>query len=225
MEAMEARLIQKYLRQTEVLRAPRRALATFGATSIEYHLLSPIEELKDKTRLRRGTVVSERPKILTADAFAERFKGFGDDAGEFASWLNAKYRDVLRALEYNFRNQGFTASVISGDVKTVAERVLGEVGLEPSGSAVIRCPDGGWSLALMKFTLDESERSFPVHVRDLERRGLFNPAAAATDRRRREIETLFAEAAVDPEARQALGRKLHDYALFDEYQDRFLSLF
>lgn len=223
---MDARLIGRYLSQTEVLRAPRRALATFGATNIRYHLISPVEDMAEKTRLRQGTVVSERPKILTADAFRERFQGFGEGADEFASWLSSKYRDLLRALEYNFRNSGFTASVISDRPREVAARVLaGLAEDEAAAAAVIRCPDGAWSLALMKLTLDESARSFPIHVRDLERRGLFDPAAAAGDRRRREIEALFSEVASDPAARQALGRKLHEYGLFDEYQDRFLSLF
>ena len=223
---MDSRLISRYLRQTEVLRAPRKALATFGATRIDYHLISSVDEMKDKTRLRQGTVVSERPKILTADAFAERFQGFGDDATEFASWLTSKYRDLLRALEYNFRNSGFTASVISDNPQEVAARVLAQIESKDSpGAAVIRCPDGAWSLALMKLTLDESARSFPVHVRDLERRGLFDPAAAAGDRRPNEIEALFAAAESDAAARGELGRKLRECGLFDEYQDRFLALF
>ncbi|MDE2511332.1 MAG: hypothetical protein KGL74_09440, partial [Elusimicrobia bacterium] len=40
--------------------------------------------------------------------------------------------------------------------------------------AVIRRPDGAWSLALMKFTLDEAARSFPGRVKDLGRRGMFS---------------------------------------------------
>jgi hypothetical protein len=223
---VEPNLISQYLRQTEILRAPRKMLATFGATRIEYHLISPVEELDNRTRLRQGTVVSLKPQILTPEAFAERFEGFGDDAKPFQQWLKSTYRDLLRSLEYNFKNQGFTTRVISDPPAVVAERIAAELeAKDDQHNALIRCPDGAWSLALMKFALDESARSFPVHVRDLERRGLFNPEKSAGDRRRREIEALFETAAQDKAALPELGRKLREYGLFAEYEDRYLQFF
>ncbi len=223
---MDPAVIEKYLRQTRIVRAPRRPLSTFGATRISYHLVSPVEDLKNKTRLREGEVVSQRPKILTADAFAQRFEGFGDDAKEFAQWLTSSYRELLRALEYNFKNQGFKTRVVSESPAAVLDRIGTELDArEGAGDAVIACPDGAWSLALMKFTLDESARSFPTHVRDLERRGLFDAPRREQDRRRREIEELFSAAAGDPTARERLGRKLREYGLFEEYEDRYLGLY
>jgi hypothetical protein len=219
---MEPGTIQKYLRQTRIVRSPKRVLATFGATNTSYHLVSPVEELKGKTRLREGEVVSQKPKILTPEAFAERFQGFGDEAKEFADWLSASYHDLLRALEYNFKNMGFKTRVISQSPADVLDRLTAQM---DENQAIIVCPDGAWSLALMKFTLDESARSFPTHVRDLERRSLFDAPKKELDRRRREIEQLFAPAAQSPTAREQLGRKLQEYGLFEEYEDRYLSLF
>lgn len=168
--------MQSYLRRTSVLRAPRAALSTFGATDIQYHLISSVEDLANKTRLREGRVVSERPKILTPDAFKERFSGFGDDAPEFARWLSSSYKDLLRALEYNFKNQGFTTRVISQAPPDIADRIIKDAEeRDLRDRAVILCPDSAWSLALMKFSLDEAARSFPTNVRDLDRRGLFGP--------------------------------------------------
>lgn len=223
---MDAALIASFLKQTKVLRAPQRALSTFGATKIEYHLVSSIEELEGRTRLREGSVVSQKPQILTAEAFQERFQGFGDEARGFAQWLSSSYRDLLRALEYNFQNRDSAARVLSEKPQTVADRINAELdGRGVKDQAVIRCPDGAWSLALMKFTLDEAARSFPVNVKDLDRRGLFDPAGKAEERRRREIEGLFAAAKSVPAARDELGLKLRDYGLFPEYEDRFLALF
>lgn len=174
MEGVDPKLIQTYLSQTSIVRAPRRMLSTFGATQIEYHLVSGVDELPNRTRLREGIVVSQRPKILTAEAFAERFEGFGDESKPFADWLSGAYRDLLRALEYNFKNQGFRARVLSESPAEVADRIAKDLdGRDDRGQALVRCPDGAWSLALMKLTLDESARSFPTHVRDLERRGRF----------------------------------------------------
>lgn len=205
---------------------PQRALATFGATRIEYHLISPVENFRNKTRLREGKVLSEKPKILTPDCLAERFQGFGEQSREFAQWLTQSYRDLLRALEYNFKNQDVATRVICEGPRAVTDSIKADLDRrEAKDQALILCPDPAWSLALMKFALDESARSFPVNVRDLDRRGLFDPEGKLRDRRRREIERLFAEASSDRGALQTLGRKLREYGLFEEYEDRFLSLF
>ena len=173
---MDAALLRRFLSETEILRAPRRSLSTFGATDIRYHLISSIDDLRHRTRLREGRVVSMRPKIITPEAFAERFQGFGPEGAELTRWLTDQYRDLLRVLEYNFANQGFDTRVISDAPRAVADRISADIDRrEARDSALILCPDSGWSLALMKFTLDEAARSFPTHVRDLERRGLFRP--------------------------------------------------
>ena len=221
MYQMDASFIHSLLARTEVLKTPARPLSTFGATHISYTVISPFEDLKDKTRLREGTVLSKKPQILTAESFAQRFEGFGEEEREFSQWLNSSYRDLLRALEYNFKNEDVATRVIAESPQVVAERIKAET----SDRTVIRCPDAGWSLALMKYTLDEAARSFPVNVRDLDRRGLFDPAGKADTRRRREIEALFAEAKADRTALTPLGEKLREYGLFSEYEDRYLRFF
>lgn len=218
--------IPDLLSRIEILRLPSRRLATFGATRVDYRLISDADGAAGRTRLREGTVVSERPKILTAESFRERFDGFGDDSADYARWLQGAYRDLLRALEYNFRNSGLSARVISSDPRVVAERMLADLaaggGADP---AVIRCPDAAWSLALMKLALDEAARSFPGHVKDLERRGMFAPDRGEGDRRRREVEAMLDSARKDRSLLEPLGAKLRDYGLFAEYEDRFLALF
>jgi hypothetical protein len=218
--------IERMLARTKILRAPSRLLSTFGATRIDYHVISDVEGLRGRARLREGTVVSSRPQILTPDSFKERFEGFGDEAAEFASWVATSYRELLRALEYNFRNQGLAARVLSDAPRVVAERMIADFDARGSSDqAVILCPDAAWSLALMKFTLDEAERSFPANVRDFERRGMFAPDRGEGDRRRREIEAMFKDARRDRAAVETLKTKLREYGLFEEYEDRFLSLF
>jgi hypothetical protein len=218
--------IRNLLARTEILRAPTRRLATFGATRIDYHVISDADGAPGRARLREGSVVSSRPKILTPDSFKERFEGFGDEAAEFARWVSTSYRDLLRALEYNFRNQGMAARVLSDAPRLVAERMIADFESRgASDQAVILCPDAAWSLALMKFTLDEASRSFPGHVQDLERRGMFDADGGEGGRRRREIEALFRDAERDRAAVEALKAKLREYGLFGEYEDRFLALF
>lgn len=223
---MDPSRISKLLGATRLLRPPRKLLSTFGATRIRYHLVSPVDDMPHKTRLREGEVVSERPQILTPELLRDRFEGFGDDAREFADWIGQRYQDLLRALEYRFKNLDLTTRVLSEDLRTIASRIEADLDArELPQEAVIECPDAGWSLALMDLTLRQAAKSFPVNVGDLERRGMFDPGAARDSRRRREIESLFERAASEPEARPALSRKLKEYGLFSEYEDRFLALF
>ncbi len=223
---MDRKLILSFLDQTSVLRPPKRLLATFGSTEIEYHLLSPIDRLSDKTRLRSGRVLSERPQILTAEALKARFQGFGADAAPFIDFLHSNYGDALKALQYVFKNQDMETQVLSEKPEVLARRLFKAwKGEGYDKKALVLCPDGAWSLALMKLTLDEAVRSFPTHVRDLGRRGLFDPEKYARDRRRHEIEALFADAESDRNVLNRLGAKLREYGLFEEYESRFLSYF
>jgi hypothetical protein len=223
---MDSTLVTRYINETQVLLYPQRLLSGYGPTTIRYHLVSPIDDLENKTRLREGSVVSERPIILTPESMKERFEGFGDESRENARWISEEYRDLLRVLEYKFRNQDYRARVLSADPRAVVGRIKEDMRSLPARDAVlIRCPDAAWSLALMKFTLEEAARSFPAHVRSYEEHGLFNPGSTAERRRQNEIERFFSRAATDAQARAALGRKLKEYGLFERYEDRFLSLF
>lgn len=219
-------LLLKFLRETQLVVQPARRLSTFGATRIRYNLVSPIDDTGDRTRLRQGLVVSEKPLILTPEALRERFEGFGEESREFARWLGEEYRDLLRALEYKFRNQDLVSRVLRDEPAEVAGRIQRE--LEGGGAqdaVLLRCPDAAWSLALMRFTLEEAKRSFPVNLKDLERRGHFAASGPEGVRRRNEIEALFQRAGTDPAARSDLGGRLREYGLFEEYEDRYLGLF
>ena len=226
MPHMDAKRIRSFLKKTTLVRKPRKLLSTFGATRIEYHVVSPIDAMTDKTRLREGVVVSEKPQILTPDSLRERFEGFGDDSDAFSEWIQNQYRDLLRALEYTFKNQTPNARVLTENAHETALKIRDDVDRrEIHQAAVIECPDAGWSLALMQFTLEEAARAFPTNVRDLEQHDLFAPGSNEDRRRRGEVDRMFAKAKTDRDARQRLGIKLRDYGLFETYEDRFLALF
>ena len=62
--------------------------------------------------------------------------------------MNAAFKDLLRVLEYSFKNEGFSATVVSEKSPAVADRVLAELAkADDPHAAVLRCPDAGWSLA------------------------------------------------------------------------------
>jgi hypothetical protein len=226
MSTVKSDLIRRFIRQTRMIRAPKKLLSTFGATRVEYHLVSPVDDLPNKSRLREGFVEAQRPQILTPDALQERFEDFGEDSSKFSQYLDMEFQDLLRALEYKFFNKGFKSRVITQEPHAAACNIRDDLDRrDVARSAVIECPDAGWTLALMRFTLEEAARSFGTNVRDLDQHGLFNPGSNTARARENEIERLFGEASGSESARQLLGSKLREYDLFEDYEDRFLALY
>ncbi len=213
------------MRQTQVVRFPRHRLATFGSTEIQYNLVTSLSLLPPMATLRTGQVTAAKPQILTPEALSRRFEGFGPNADRFERWLKDHFQDAFRGVEYTFQHRLHSTEPHRLDARELARNIqkdLDERGV--ARAAVIRGPEEGWQLSLMRFILEETSQSFPANVRELEERGLFDPAQADINRRRREIEVLFQQARQDPARVKDLARKLQEYRWFDEYQDRFFAL-
>jgi len=209
---------------TKILRPPKHRVATFGATTLSYVLLSQLPE-PGQCRLREGEVIAQRPAIMTAEQWRERFQGFGDNARAFQDAMENLYGEAFRGLEYNFRNELRQTSIEHFPLETVAERMGRAMDLEDAQrKALLQGPDQNWAFSLMKFIVDTSVRSFPSNVRELEERGLFDPHGRELNRRKREIESLFQEAQGRPDQIKMLGQRLKDWGLFEAYEDRFFAL-
>ncbi|MBI4249625.1 MAG: hypothetical protein HY611_08990 [Elusimicrobia bacterium] len=224
---MDRKEFYAILAQTRVLRPPVRRLNTFADTHIGYHLVSEVPEGPRLCRLRQGRVLAVRPKILTAEALQERYEGFGEEARKFADMLLRHSReDSLRVLEYKFKNEFGGAQLIHEESQTVVERIVADLDERSVPyEAVLACPDPSWKFSLLKFTLDETRKSFPENIKELAEHDVFDAAGRGERRKNFEIETLFEKAARDPEAVRELGKKLKEFGLFELYQDRFFALF
>jgi hypothetical protein len=217
--------LKDIIEQTVVVRFPRHRLATFGDSDIRYYLITPHADADDRSILRTGRVSALRPKILTPESFQSYFEGFGEDAEGYEKLLKDNFADSFRGLEYTFQNKLENREerhVGPDDLARTLGRDLDD--RSATREAVLRGPENGWSLSLMKFALEEAGRSFPVNMRELDERGLFDPGAAALNRRKGEIERLFRDAASDATLRPVLAARLKEYGLFDDYQDRFFRL-
>ncbi|MDD5081883.1 MAG: hypothetical protein PHU08_00775, partial [Dehalococcoidales bacterium] len=67
---IEDRRIIEAVKHTEILRAPKQRLSTFGSTSIYYYLVTEpsyasLENYVTETVVREGRVIAERPRIVT----------------------------------------------------------------------------------------------------------------------------------------------------------------
>lgn len=216
---------KRLFQQIQVVKSPKHRLATFGTSQINYTLVTNVQGMPDRTRLRMGHVTAEKPLIITPHMLQEKFHGFGDESREFADWLTSQYGEALRGLEYQFRNEPLSTRIELGNPNSVLKEMVKD--FDPTKnprSALIRGSDNHWPLSIMKFIVEETLTSFASNVRELHERGFFEGDKRLLDQQHREIRYLFGKAHDDKSLLPVLGQKLKEYGLFEYYQDEFFRL-
>lgn len=212
---------------TEILLMPARRLETFGATILNYHMLSELMDTVNQVRIREGRIQAFRPQIITPSHFSNLLlDGFGKPAEEYASWLQEHAQD-LRILQYGFtiKKEEINEHIVSNNIKTVAEEVQKTVKAKDDAfSAVVVGVDNPWEVCLLKLMVDVIRNSAPGNVRDLQRSHMLDVDKGVPRAIRIEIEEGFSAAAKNPSLVKSLGKKLQRYGLFEEYEDRFFAL-
>lgn len=227
---MDPREIQEIAEQTTVVRAPGQPLATFGITTVAYHLvtapaLSEGDAQADGAVVRTGTVTANRPQLVTPAYLLKLFDGF-EHGEEFARYLAASHGPSAPGLLYTYRNELNDTNVVSDPPDTVAHRLADQLNREGQvHAAVIRGVDHYWDVSLMKFIHDLTVGSLGQTIGDLGRRGLLGTDRGVPRAARARIEEMFAGVAAGEVEPVQLKTELDRWGLFDEYEDRFLDLF
>ncbi len=215
------------IHNTRVVLYPSRRLETFGATILNYHMISELMDTTAKVRVREGRIQAFRPQIVTPESFSSALlEGFGEEAQRYLDWLKEHHAE-WRILQYGFtiRKEEIREHVISEQIDNVVAQVEKTVrSREDPLAAVVVGVEKPWEVCLLKLMADVSSHSFPGNVREMERHRLFTGSRNGAEDVRREIEQDFAAAGKDPGRVKALGRKLQRLGLFSEYEDRFFEL-
>lgn len=216
------------LHNTEVVQPPSGRLETFGNTVVNYYLCSEGMDDVTQVRVREGRIEAFRPQIITPQSMQQSpLDGFGAEAEEYLKWLRDNAEELV-LLRY-----GFQIKKAEAKQYTVNERlpiVVGQIQdqLKQQNdplSAVVVGVDQPWEVCLLKLMVDVMQKSVVANVADMQKRNLLplNREQSA-QRKREEIEADFQAAAGDRRLIQDLGRKLQQYGLFEEYEDRFFDL-
>jgi len=229
--SLEDERIENAIRATEVLRPPKRTLATFGTTNVCYYLVTEpsyreLVEGEEETVVREGRVVSERPRVVTA-SYLLRLEGFSDHARRYLEMMMQEHGPHVPGLFYGYKNEPGDTTIVSSDLNSVVRRIGEQIDREGDAlAAIVKGVDDLWDVSLMKFIFDLTRSSVDANVSEMGTRGLLD-----VDRRgvpmdaRAGIERLFSQVRngdLDP---SALKMELDRWGLFDEYEDRFLRLF
>jgi hypothetical protein len=208
---------------TEILRAPRQRLATFGTTNIYYYLIT---ELTDSINVvREGRVIAERPRIVTP-AYLSHLEGFSEQARQFIDMM-AQMFPHEPGVVYGYRNDFKEMNVVSGQIKGIVDNINERIDSSSDAlSAIVKGVEESWDVSLLKFTYEVTRRSLSSNLAEFENRGLLRTdEGGVPEDARQHIEELFEEARGDLSRAPLLISELRRWNLFQQYQDRFLGLF
>jgi hypothetical protein len=223
--------IRETVRQTEILRPPKRSLATFGTTNVYYYLVtepaySEIIKSAAETVVREGRVIAERPKIVTP-FYLSQLEGFSSEAKKYFDALIKTYGSNAPGLFYTYKNEPKELTIVSDNLLAVVEKLNDEIDKRGDPlTSIIRGQDELWDVSLMKFIYEMTKSSLPDNLLQMETRGLLDMDSSGipVDARVR-IEELFktvARGELDP---SELKKELDRWGLFEEYEDRFFNIF
>ena len=212
---------------THILLAPASRLETFGATVLNYHLVTELLDEVNKIRVREGRVKANRPEIVTPNSFMENLlDGFGEQAQAYAQWLRENDQSLM-ILRYGFAisKEQTNEEIVTGELPGVAERVRAvvEEKADPLAAVVVGV-EQPWEVCLLKLMVDVVQNSAQGNVQDFRSKGITSEADLGQLALKQELETDFASAAANPQKLDYLCDKLKKSGLFEQYEDRFFAL-
>ena len=227
--------IRYAVRQTEILRAPQQSLYTFGMTNINYYLVTqpvyselvgPDNIEATETVIREGRVVAEKPRIVTP-YYLSRLEGFSLEARRYFEALMREHGQHIPGLFYTYKNEPKELNIVSDSLLSVVAKLNAEIDKRGDKlAAIIKGQDELWDVSLLKFIFELTRRSLDDNISQLGSRGLLSMDAKGVpaDARLR-IEELFRQVSRGEREPRELKEELDRWDLFDEYEDRFFTLF
>ena len=223
--------IKYTVRHTEILRAPKQSLYTYGTTNIYYYLVtepvySELMQNITETVVREGRVIAERPRLVTPYYLAS-LEGFGSEARKYFEALLKEHGSSIRGLFYAYRNEPTELTIVSDNLRSVVDKLNAEIDRRGDPlAAIIKGEDDLWDVSIMKFIYEVTRSSVQDNLMQMGSRGLLNIDAAGipADARIR-IDELFEKVARGESEPGELKEELDRWGLFEEYEDRFFNIF
>lgn len=212
---------------TQIVVMPKKHLETFGATVLNYHLVSELMDSVGQTRIREGRMQAAQPQIITPQAYSNTMlEGFGEEANKYVAWLKEHEKHV-KILQYGYtlKQESFSEHIVTRSKESVVNEIKEDIARrEDTLSALVDGVDDPWDVCLIKLFWEVVQKSAHTNVQQMARRNLFDDSSGVPYSIREDIERRFLNASRDPSQVEALGAKLQEHGLFDTYQDRFFAL-
>ena len=223
--------IRYVVKHTEILRPPKQTISTFGMTNIYYYLVTePVyaELTKDVTEtvVREGRVVTERPRVVTP-YYLSRLEGFSLEARKYFDMLVKIHGANAPGLLYAYKNEPKELTIVSDNLLSVVNKLNAEIDKRGDPlTSIIKGEDEFWDVSLMKFIYEVTRSSLQDNLRQMGTRGLLDTDSGGVpvDVRLR-IDELFEKVLHGEYEPYELKAELDRWGLFEDYEDKFLSIF
>ncbi len=133
----------------------------------------------------------------------------------------------IRGLFYTYKNEPKELTIVSDNLLSVVEKINAEIDRRGDPlRTIIKGEDEFWDVSLMKFIYEMTRSSLQDNLSQMGSRGLLNmdTAGIPLDARIR-INQLFQKVTGGESEPSELKDELDRWGLFEEYQDRFFSVF
>lgn len=223
--------IKDTVERTEILRPPKQSLSTFGTTNIYYYLVTEpaYSELignVTETVIREGRVIAHQPRIVTP-FYLSRLEGFSSNAKRYFNMLLKAHGPNAPGLFYTYKNEPKELNIVSDNLPSVVNKLNAEIDKRGDPlTSIIKGQDELWDVSLMKFIYEIIRSSVQNNLWQMGTRGLLGIDAygVPVDARVR-IEELFKKVSRGECEPYELKDELDLWNLFEQYQDRFFTLF
>ncbi len=224
-------LIKYAVEHTQIIRAPKQSLATFGTSNLYYYLVteptySEPGKSVTETVVREGRVLAEKPRIVTP-YYLTRLEGFSSEARRYFESLLKTHGAHAPSLFYSYRNEPKELNIVSEHWQAVVDKLNTEIDKrgDPLAS-IIKGQDQLWDVSLLKFIYEMTRSSLQTNLMQLGSRGLLDidSSGIPLDARLR-IDELFREVARGEREPRELKEELDRWGVFKQYEDRFFALF
>lgn len=166
---------QYALENTRVILPPEKRLETFGTSVLNYFLITEDMDRVNVSHVREGSIVAERPQIISPENIAKLLlEGFGEQGEMFADMINQNaHKFAMLKYGFRIRKADIRSYEVHEAMEAVSARVRDEVKARQDPLAtVITGIDEGWEVCLLKFMFDLVQSSGEGNIRDLRGRGL-----------------------------------------------------
>jgi hypothetical protein len=223
--------IREVVQHTETLRLPKQSLATFGTTNIYYYLVTEpaYKELVDnvsETVIREGRVIAQRPRVVTP-YYLSRLQGFSTEAIRYFDTLTQQHGANAPGLLYSYRNEPKELTIVSDSLRSVVAKLNAEIDKQGNPlTSIIKGEDDLWDVSLLKFIYEITRSSIEDNLWQMGSQGLLNVDSSGVPADARvQIEELFRKVITGQIEPSELKEELDRWNLFEEYEDRFFTLF
>jgi len=181
--------IKYALEHTELIRAPRQELDTFGSSVIDYYVVTELGG--NLSVVRDGKVIAERPKIVTP-TYLINVEGFSEQARRYVAMM-ARERPYESGIFYRYKNEPKGMNIVSEPIGQVINKLSSQIEEQHNPlSTMIKGVEELWDVSLLMFIYGLTTRAARTNMAEFDRRGFLDTDASGVPQGARDyIEELF----------------------------------